>query len=544
MSVTSLPTPRVAKEPTGSNVYRALRVIVTVGAAIVILGLLAAAGAAWVAPRSQPARLTHTIGRGELIVTVIEQGLLESEENVEIKSKVRGRNTVLWVIDSGAKVKPGDLLVRLDKSLIQEQIDERTKYAHWSRSAAERSEADVTRAKLAVSEYQQGRFIAERMKLEKDLAVAEASLKSARNLLAFTQRLIASNYAREIDLEERQFAVEQAELEVEVKKTQLLVLNEYTKAEQVQTLEGNLKSTTARHEANAERATADASRRDRALAEIENCDILAERAGVVIHPNAAKWEAGPIEAGSSVHKDQILLLMPNLEKMQVKVGVHESVVDRMKEGLKAKVRLPDAMLEGVVSSVASVTRPSGWWTGNQVRYDTMVRLPNVAGLRPGMSAEVEIIVAEYEDVLQIPVAAIVDSSVGPVCFVETEVGVEQRPLVLGDSNDVHTIVKGGVKEGEQVILNPLGLKQGRQAAASAKNSTAGSRSEDTSKTEAKQPTGKQPTGKQEAGKQEAGKDPAQNQPATKKATNKKPTKKRPATKPPAGREARKGSSNS
>ena len=77
-------------------------------------------------------RLTHTITRGDLLVTVTEQGMLESSENTEIKCKVRGQNTVIWVIESGTVVKPGDELVRLDTLFIEEQIDERTKYAHWS----------------------------------------------------------------------------------------------------------------------------------------------------------------------------------------------------------------------------------------------------------------------------------------------------------------------------------------------------------------------------------------------------------------------------
>ena len=44
-------------------------------------------------PFSSPktsARLTHTIARGELLVTVSEQGTLESSNNTEVKCKVRG----------------------------------------------------------------------------------------------------------------------------------------------------------------------------------------------------------------------------------------------------------------------------------------------------------------------------------------------------------------------------------------------------------------------------------------------------------------------
>ena len=134
-------------------------------------------------------KLTHTIARGELLVTVTEQGILESSENTEIKCKVRGRNAVLWIVESGTVVEAGDELVRLDALFIQEQIDERTKYAHWSQSSADRSAANVARAVLAVSEYEQGRYVSELMKLEKDLVIAEAmgrtpySQQEARRLL-------------------------------------------------------------------------------------------------------------------------------------------------------------------------------------------------------------------------------------------------------------------------------------------------------------------------------------------------------------------------
>ena len=58
--------------------------------------------------------MTHRVTRGNLIVTVNEQGVVESAENLEIKSKVRGYNAVLWIIDSGSYVNKGDELGRLD----------------------------------------------------------------------------------------------------------------------------------------------------------------------------------------------------------------------------------------------------------------------------------------------------------------------------------------------------------------------------------------------------------------------------------------------
>jgi multidrug efflux pump subunit AcrA (membrane-fusion protein) len=131
--------------------------------------------------------------------------------------------------------------------------------------------------------------------------------------------------------------------------------------------------------------------------------------------------------------------------------------------LTAIVTLPDRTLEAEVSDVASVTKPAGWWTGNVVKYDTIVELPSVEGLKPGMSAEVEVIMARHEDVLTIPVAAVVETDEGFLCWVKTADGTSRRSLRLGDSNDVFIIVEAGLKEGDQVVLNPTAFIEEAQA---------------------------------------------------------------------------------
>ena len=76
-----------------------------------------------------------------------------------------------------------------------------------------------------------------------------------------------------------------------------------------------------------------------------------------------------------------------------------------------------------------------------------------------MSAEVEVIIARYEDVLTIPVAAVVETAEGDFCWVKTTGGAQRLRLELGDTNDVLTVVKAGVKEGDDVFLNPLAFEK-------------------------------------------------------------------------------------
>jgi multidrug efflux pump subunit AcrA (membrane-fusion protein) len=117
--------------------------------------------------------------------------------------------------------------------------------------------------------------------------------------------------------------------------------------------------------------------------------------------------------------------MPDLTKMQVRVGIHESVIQRIKPGQRAEVALPDRTLIGTVSFVSPVTRPAGWWTGNVVKFDTIVKLPEVEGLKPGMSAEVRIVLDRYRNVLLVPVGAVLETIDGDFCWVKTHQGLDQ-----------------------------------------------------------------------------------------------------------------------
>ena len=400
---------------------------------------------------------THTVTRGDLIVTVTEQGILESSDNTEIKCRVRGQSVVTWVIESGTQVQAGDELVRLDTLVIEDAIAERTKYAHWSRSSAERSQADVVRAELAVSEYLEGRYISQLKTMEKDLAIAESNLRTAQNMLGHAEMMAERGYVSELDVEEKTFALTHTGLNVDVVKTRIDVLKRFTKAMELETLKGNLNEARARHAANEERAKMDAARRDLAMEEFGCCIMKAERSGLVIYPSLAAWKKAPeIEEGATVHRDQTLLLMPDSSKMQVKIGIHESLINRIKPGLEARISLPDKTLDGEVSFVSPVTRPAGWWTGNVVKYDTIIELPPVPDLKPGMSAEVEVIIDRHKNVLTIPTSAVLQTAEGNFCWVKTAESMDQRrTLQLGDTNDESIVVKAGLKEEDEVVLDPM-----------------------------------------------------------------------------------------
>ena len=84
------------------------------------------------------------------------------------------------------------------------------------------------------------------------------------------------------------------------------------------------------------------------------------------------------------------------------------------------------------------------------------------GLKPGMSASVEVFLARHNNVLTIPVAAVVEQEGQFFCWVKTAESMQRRRLDLGDSNDQFIVVNGGVKEGDEVVLNPRAVIQDAQ----------------------------------------------------------------------------------
>jgi hypothetical protein len=191
------------------------------------------------------------------------------------------------------------------------------------------------------------------------------------------------------------------------------------------------------------------------------CVITAPQDGMVVYANEQSGsrfggQQGPqVEEGATVRERQTILRLPDLSQMQVKVAVHETKVEQLRIGMRARIRILDRELQGAVSSIANQPEPTSFFSASVKEYGTIVKIDGQpAGLRPGMTSEVEILVAHLKDVLTLPVAAVVEQRGKYFCWVATAGKTERRSLVLGLNNDRFVEVKDGVTAGEQVLLNP------------------------------------------------------------------------------------------
>ncbi|MBL8850341.1 MAG: hypothetical protein JNG89_11740, partial [Planctomycetaceae bacterium] len=301
---------------------------------------------------------------------------------------------------------------------------------------------------------------------EKELVVAQSQLKAAQNLLEYFQRMYRKGFASALEVASHEDSVRHAELDVNVKQTELDSLERFTKPKTVQELESKLKTAEAHLSADTATVELEKARLQRAEEQLAYGVVRAEVAGLVMFPSVPEWRDEPdIKEGATVYEDQVLLVMPDLQQMQAKVGVHESKVDRVTRGMPARMKLKDKEIDGEVLTIATMTRPTGWWNGNMVKYDTVIKFDAQAGLKPGMTAAVEIFLAQFHDVLRVPVAAVVEQDGEFWCWVDSGKKPVKRSLKLGDTNDQFIVVESGLSEGERVVLNPLDLLDEAQRAA-------------------------------------------------------------------------------
>jgi len=411
--------------------------------------------------RTASSYLTHTVARGELLVTVTEDGNLESAQNVDIKCEVAGGSTILWIVEDGKEVTSGTELVRLDSAQLEDQINQQRIAYEKARATHIQAQKDYEVAKIAVQEYLEGTFRQNQEKVNSDITIAKANLTSAENSLQHTQRMFRKGYVTPLQLDTQQFAVERAKLDLAAASTAKDVLERFTKVKTLQDLES--KRDTAEAKKNSEKAAFDLEegRLKKLETQLKKCLIHAPRSGMVVYANEqgrqrfGSQQGTEIKEGATVREQQAILRLPDLSNMQVKVTVHESKVDRIHRGMRARVRIQGRDFQGTVVSVANQPEPSSFFSAAVKEYATVVKIDGESKeLRPGLTAEAEILIAALKDVVFVPVAAVFEHRGQAFACVKTGSKVEKRAVELGMTNDKAIEIKRGLQEGEEVVLNP------------------------------------------------------------------------------------------
>jgi HlyD family secretion protein len=180
---------------------------------------------------------------------------------------------------------------------------------------------------------------------------------------------------------------------------------------------------------------------------------------------------------ASLQAPTLFTIAQNLTKMQINTSVDEADIGLVKGEQKVTFTVdayPSEVFEGKVSQIRNAPQI----VQNVVTYDVIIEVENPElKLKPGMTANVSIVVAEKRNVLKIPNAALRFQPYGEEKesrqSLKIERGTQNRVWVLladaklksvlvklGTNNIKHyELIEGDLKEGDNIVIGLLGEKR-------------------------------------------------------------------------------------
>ncbi|HUT36750.1 MAG TPA: efflux RND transporter periplasmic adaptor subunit [Planctomycetota bacterium] len=324
-----------------------------------------------------------------------------------------------------------------------------------------------------------GGVLQKKRKLEADIGLAFEEFKRAADKVASYARLRRLGIKSSQQLEAEQLALlrnritlEQAltarelYLRYDLPKEAEKLLSDYNEAgRELERIKARARATLSAAEAEVKSTEAKYLLQKDKLAkltsQLEYCVMKATKPGLVVYASSGgdwRHRGNPIDVGSTVIERQEIIKMPDLSTLAVKVKVHESVVDKVRADQPARIRVDafaNRSFTGKVLKVAILPNTSSSWLNPDLKeYDTEISIEgDTAGLKPGMSAEVEIDVKMLRKVIQVPVQAVAASRGKTVVYVVGPDGNEEmREVVIGEANDKLAEIRNGLTEGERVLM--------------------------------------------------------------------------------------------
>jgi HlyD family secretion protein len=467
----------------------------------------------------QSSEITATVVRSNLPITITEGGQLESAQTIDVLCEVEGQQQVKIVemLPEGTSVVAGQLVIRLDAAeisrlLIEQEIKVKRADAlakagksAWAiqknknSSALAQANLALKLAELDRKKYVEGEYHVQINDLKGSIALARADLQEAQDTVDYFRKLVKQGFRTPEQLRAKEQVVMRARYYLNRDEEKLQVLEQFTRerqeveltakaaeaARELERVQSSSEAELARAAVDLEAAEVTARLEQSVLEKLQKqldaCVIRAPQDGVVIYDN----RSSRIQLGAMVHFQQKLLSLPDLNQMQVESYIHESVVKQVKPGLEAEVRIDayaNIAIHGRVKSLATFRDSDRYYTQGVKSYRTIIQIdpvPNLA-LKPGMTAEVTILVGELRDVLMVPLQAVAEKDRRHHCYVLGPAGFQRRTVSVGENNDAFVEIRNGIAEGDQVALDA-------RARADTQSNTAASRASGPS-----QPVGPQP----------------------------------------------------
>ncbi len=399
---------------------------------LVVMAMLAAVGvlaARYFKPAAASEIPTVAVHRGDFLVKTYARGDLRAVRSAVIVSpNIGGTLLITELASTGAFVKEGEVALAFDPAELQNNLA-----THQSTLTEAQQEITKNRAEAAVREQNDKVEL-----LKAEFAVRRAELDVSRNELV-----------SEIEAKKNLLTLEAA-------RKRLAQLNE--------DVQSRAKSSDAELAVAREKANKAALDLKQAQHRIEQITIKSPMSGLVsVRSNRfaiGGWWAPGIDIPDYRVGDQAFAGDPVLEvvdtsQMEVSGKINEVDRGNIKEGQEVVIRLdamPGETFPGKVRTLAGMA--SRVFFGDPSKsFDVVFSMANQdPRLRPGLSAEAEIITERLRDVAYVPAQAVFEKENKKWAYVRRDGRFERREVTAGRRSESQVVIVRGLSPGEQVAL--------------------------------------------------------------------------------------------
>lgn len=331
----------------------------------------------------------HRVERGSVVAEVLGTGTLEARVQATIGPKISGRLREI-LVDQGARVETGQVLVRLDDEELQQQVAVAQAGVNAAEASIERLKADHNRA---------------------EAVVAQAQRKHAR-----VQSLAEANVATDDSLDEAVEAlaiaaagISHADAAIVEARKQLIV------AEQTLQFHRTL---------------------------LADAEIVAPFAGLIVKRHRDRGDI--VVPGSAV------LTLVSTEELWISAWVDETEMDRLRTGLPSRVIFRSQPEQSWPGEVVRLGREADRETREFI-VDVRVRdLP--ARWAVGQRAEVYIETDRREDVVTLPADRLLLNAGQPGVLLRSDGRAEWREVSIGIRGAELVEITQGLKAGDEIVV--------------------------------------------------------------------------------------------
>jgi len=323
-----------------------------------------------------------------------------------------------------------------------------------------------------------GEALRQKQQLQNAIDLAKEEASRAQDKLEWTKKLVDKGYATRSELEADSLAAQRQTVEVNQAQAsyQIFVSYDFPKEltkrlsdvrearEELTRIKGTARAQLA--QAANRQSTRQASylltsnRVTRFRSQVEQCLIKATQPGIVVYASSSNpfRASQPIQAGTTVYQRQSLITLPDISTMTVEMKIPESSIDKVREGQPAVIRVdafPNAAFTGKVSKISLLPDATMRWMSPDINvYAVQVLLDSTGStdLKPGMTAQVEILVNETKQALMAPVSALQSSGGKYFCARQARGRTVSVPVTIGLNNEAYVEILSGLKEGDTVVL--------------------------------------------------------------------------------------------